>query len=156
MCFSDQLRWHVRALEGLTGIVPTAPPRRAEPRAAWAHPHAEIGSYGTHANGPLHRRWRHIGPLEGLTGIVPTAPPPAAARRAEPPAAWAHPQAEIGSYGNHANGPLHRRWRHIGPLEGLTGIEPALSAWEAEVLPLNYSPMRRGAPPAYQDGWEGP
>ena len=25
-------------------------------------------------------------------------------------------------------------------LEGLTGIEPALSAWEAEVLPLNYSP----------------
>ena len=26
-------------------------------------------------------------------------------------------------------------------VEGLTGIEPALSAWEAEVLPLNYSPM---------------
>lgn len=25
-------------------------------------------------------------------------------------------------------------------MEGLTGIEPALSAWEAEVLPLNYSP----------------
>lgn len=25
-------------------------------------------------------------------------------------------------------------------VEGLTGIEPALSAWEAEVLPLNYSP----------------
>ena len=27
-----------------------------------------------------------------------------------------------------------------GEVEGLTGIEPALSAWEAEVLPLNYSP----------------
>ncbi|VXA96256.1 hypothetical protein MICRO8M_10155 [Microbacterium sp. 8M] len=27
-------------------------------------------------------------------------------------------------------------------MEGLTGIEPALSAWEAEVLPLNYSPVR--------------
>jgi hypothetical protein len=27
-------------------------------------------------------------------------------------------------------------------VEGLTGIEPALSAWEAEVLPLNYSPAR--------------
>lgn len=26
-------------------------------------------------------------------------------------------------------------------MEGLTGIEPALSAWEAEVLPLNYSPV---------------
>ncbi len=24
--------------------------------------------------------------------------------------------------------------------EGMTGIEPALSAWEAEVLPLNYIP----------------
>src|SRR5689334_700917 len=29
-----------------------------------------------------------------------------------------------------------------GAWEGLTGIEPALSAWEAEVLPLNYSPGR--------------
>ena len=28
-------------------------------------------------------------------------------------------------------------------MEGLTGIEPALSAWEAEVLPLNYSPVSR-------------
>lgn len=28
-----------------------------------------------------------------------------------------------------------------GITEGLTGIEPALSAWEAEVLPLNYSPV---------------
>ena len=25
-----------------------------------------------------------------------------------------------------------------GPLERMTGIEPALSAWEADVLPLNY------------------
>ena len=31
-------------------------------------------------------------------------------------------------------------------MEGLTGIEPALSAWEAEVLPLNYSPARLAAP----------
>lgn len=31
-------------------------------------------------------------------------------------------------------------------VEGLTGIEPALSAWEAEVLPLNYSPVRPEAP----------
>lgn len=42
-----------------------------------------------------------------------------------------------------------RNWRSCGAglhtdyLEGLTGIEPALSAWEAEVLPLNYSPVRR-------------
>ena len=34
-------------------------------------------------------------------------------------------------------------------LEGMTGIEPALSAWEAEVLPLNYIPEGPfGAPPA--------
>jgi hypothetical protein len=33
--------------------------------------------------------------------------------------------------------------------EGMTGIEPALSAWEAEVLPLNYIPGRPfGARPA--------
>src|SRR5690606_23029861 len=38
------------------------------------------------------------------------------------------------------NAPSHGRWPHAGALEGLTGIEPALSAWEAEVLPLNYSP----------------
>ena len=28
----------------------------------------------------------------------------------------------------------------VGGAEGMTGIEPALSAWEAEVLPLNYIP----------------
>ena len=28
-------------------------------------------------------------------------------------------------------------------VEGLTGIEPALSAWEAEVLPLNYIPVKK-------------
>ena len=32
------------------------------------------------------------------------------------------------------------RWPPIRALEGMTGIEPALSAWEAEVLPLNYIP----------------
>jgi hypothetical protein len=31
--------------------------------------------------------------------------------------------------------------RGVTYMEGLTGIEPALSAWEAEVLPLNYSPV---------------
>src|SRR5690606_10125995 len=36
--------------------------------------------------------------------------------------------------------PLRREFHAIGS-EGLTGIEPALSAWEAEVLPLNYSPV---------------
>jgi hypothetical protein len=30
----------------------------------------------------------------------------------------------------------------VRALEGMTGIEPALSAWEAEVLPLNYIPGR--------------
>lgn len=42
-------------------------------------------------------------------------------------------------------------------VEGLTGIEPALSAWEAEVLPLNYSPApaREQVEQAYlsQAGW---
>ena len=36
--------------------------------------------------------------------------------------------------------PAHRRHSHV---ERVTGIEPALSAWEAEVLPLNYT--RKGA-----------
>jgi hypothetical protein len=31
-------------------------------------------------------------------------------------------------------------------MEGMTGIEPALSAWEAEVLPLNYIPECLSAP----------
>ena len=30
----------------------------------------------------------------------------------------------------------------IPAMERMTGIEPALSAWEAEVLPLNYIRMR--------------
>jgi hypothetical protein len=30
--------------------------------------------------------------------------------------------------------------------EPMTGIEPALSAWEAEVLPLNYIGMRHPEP----------
>lgn len=34
-----------------------------------------------------------------------------------------------------------RSTSYVNEVEGLTGIEPALSAWEAEVLPLNYSPM---------------
>ena len=38
------------------------------------------------------------------------------------------------------------RSRSRAVVEGLTGIEPALSAWEAEVLPLNYSPVRLAAP----------
>ncbi len=141
------------------GSLPSATPhaavRRAEPPAAWAHPHAEIGSYGTHANALPHGLRPHVRALEGLTGIVPTATPHAAVRRAEPPAAWAHPHAEIGSYGTHANALPHGLRPHVRALEGLTGIEPALSAWEAEVLPLNYSPMRRGAPPAYQAAREG-
>src|SRR4051794_31098652 len=35
-------------------------------------------------------------------------------------------------------------WAFVG--ERVTGIEPALSAWEADVLPLNYTraPARRG------------
>ncbi len=34
------------------------------------------------------------------------------------------------------------RTRPVGPSERVTGIEPALSAWEAEVLPLNYTRER--------------
>ena len=32
-------------------------------------------------------------------------------------------------------------------LERVTGIEPALSAWEADVLPLNYTRARPPQPP---------
>jgi hypothetical protein len=38
---------------------------------------------------------------------------------------------------------------HLVPgrvLERMTGIEPALSAWEADVLPLNYIRERVGSP----------
>jgi hypothetical protein len=31
--------------------------------------------------------------------------------------------------------------------ERVTGIEPALSAWEADVLPLNYTRAHRSTPP---------
>ena len=31
--------------------------------------------------------------------------------------------------------------------ERVTGIEPALSAWEADVLPLNYTRAHRPTPP---------
>jgi hypothetical protein len=32
---------------------------------------------------------------------------------------------------------IERRWRW-SEVEPMTGIEPAYSAWEADVLPLNY------------------
>jgi hypothetical protein len=32
--------------------------------------------------------------------------------------------------------------------ERVTGIEPALSAWEADVLPLNYTRAHRSTPPS--------
>ena len=35
-------------------------------------------------------------------------------------------------------------------MERVTGIEPALSAWEADVLPLNYT---RAVPRADHAGW---
>jgi hypothetical protein len=60
------------------------------------------------------------------------------------------------SWSQLANGPLMARTAHDDPrltrsgfvedpltcdfaLERVTGIEPALSAWEADVLPLNYT-----------------
>ena len=33
-------------------------------------------------------------------------------------------------------------WQHFSRVERVTGIEPALSAWEADVLPLNYTRER--------------
>ncbi len=77
-----------------------------------------------------------------MTGIVPTAPPHAAARRAEPRAAWAHPHAAIESDGIRTKAPTHRLRRHLGALEGMTGIEPAPSVWKTEALPLSYIPVR--------------
>ena len=38
---------------------------------------------------------------------------------------------------------FQQNWTHMNvspvSMERVTGIEPALSAWEAEVLPLNYT-----------------
>ena len=48
-----------------------------------------------------------------------------------------------GVLGSQRNG-LHRQYA-LAHVEPMTGIEPALSAWEAEVLPLNYSPVRLDA-----------
>ena len=33
-------------------------------------------------------------------------------------------------------------WQQFSRVERVTGIEPALSAWEADVLPLNYTRRR--------------
>jgi hypothetical protein len=44
--------------------------------------------------------------------------------------------------------------RHARTRERATGIEPAFSAWEADVLPLNYAREQRGG---YQAAWtKGP
>ena len=40
-----------------------------------------------------------------------------------------------------------RAERHAGFVEPMTGIEPAYSAWEADVLPLNYIGTRQSASP---------
>ena len=41
-------------------------------------------------------------------------------------------------------------WQRFSRVERVTGIEPALSAWEADVLPLNYT--RERADGAYSRG----
>jgi len=68
--------------------------------------------------------------VEGMTGIVPPPTPLATASRAEPRGGGARP-GRIGSYGIHTNAQPFRLRRHRWALEGMTGIEPALSAWEA-------------------------
>ena len=129
------------------GSLPSATPhaavRRAEPPAAWAHPHAEIGSYGTHANALPHGLRPHVRALEGLTGIVPTATPHAAARRAEPPAAWAHPAGSLPAERTIAL--PHGLRPHVRAMEGATGIEPAQPVWKTGTLPLSYAPAAAGA-----------
>lgn len=47
-------------------------------------------------------------------------------------------------------------WAHLSHRERMTGIEPAFSAWEADVLPLNY--IRRVQPSLHGGrslGWAG-
>ena len=39
-------------------------------------------------------------------------------------------------------------------VERVTGIEPALSAWEADVLPLNYTRRQRQAPTMLRKFWQ--
>ena len=39
-----------------------------------------------------------------------------------------------------------RRYPGASVVERVTGIEPALSAWEADVLPLNYTRTAAGLP----------
>ncbi len=55
------------------------------------------------------------------------------------------PPKRIRSDVNRTKSLLRDRWSLMRDLEGMTGIEPALSAWEADVLPLNYIPERRMA-----------
>jgi hypothetical protein len=40
------------------------------------------------------------------------------------------------------NSYVSQRFSQIERMERVTGIEPALSAWEADVLPLNYTRER--------------
>jgi hypothetical protein len=73
------------------------------------------------------------------------------------------------SWSQLANGPLMARPVHDDPrlvrsglvedpltcdfaLERVTGIEPALSAWEADVLPLNYTRAHNRGPVALTAG----
>ena len=55
------------------------------------------------------------------------------------------PPQRVDPYGIRTNALPQGLRPNARALEGLTGIEPALSAWEAEVLPLNYSPVRANA-----------
>ena len=83
------------------------------------------------------------GALEGMTGIVPP-PSPLADFVGGRSLGAVGPARKRDRFLRHQHEcPPHRLRRHVRALEGMTGIEPALSAWEAEVLPLNYIP---GAP----------
>src|SRR5690606_40785049 len=101
---------------------------------------APSGSEKPRAGTPSSDRVGHVGPLEGMTGIGHSARRPfdrLRGRRAE-----RDPPKRIPSDVNRTKSLLRDRWSPMRDLEGMTGIEPALSAWEADVLPLNYIPER--------------
>ena len=73
----------------------------------------------------------------GMTRTIP-GPRPRVARVAK--AVQIGNPADLSNHvGSHPITPQGNGWRSSGNLERVMGIEPTLEAWEAPVLPLNYT-----------------
>jgi integrase len=99
----------------------THPARSFSPEVAWRKAVATIGAEGLHFHG-----LRHTGTTLAASSASTTKDLMASSE---------HEGRRL----RHGGDALRTGQEAVEMVERVTGIEPALSAWEADVLPLNYT-----------------